>query len=315
MRIIVLGGGVGPEREVSLESGRNVAEALQGRGHDVRLRDISPKDHSSLSEPADLFFVALHGEFGEDGTVQRVLEDRGLRYTFSGPAASELAFDKLRSKRHMLRLGMATPPYRVIERGDPMDQWEAPTYPAIVKPICSGSSVDVFPIASRRELVEKADEVLSRHERVLVESYVEGPELTVGIVGRVVLPICQIAAAQGFYDYRAKYLTDATQYLFDIDLPEALLKRVREQSLALHDGLGCEVLSRVDWRVDRASNTAYALEINTIPGFTSHSLVPKAARRIGLSFEDLCERVVELSLALPRHATQEAGGFRASHAA
>ncbi|RME37025.1 MAG: D-alanine--D-alanine ligase [Planctomycetota bacterium] len=293
--ITVLAGGPSDEREVSLESGRAVTGALHRVGHRVAMRDVSPADLSALERPCDLVFIALHGAFGEDGTLQAELERRGLPYTGSGPEASRLAMDKAAAKTRFEQTGLPTPAYAVVEAGD-AERVNGFPLPAVVKPVASGSSVDTTIARTHDALRESVRRVTKRHGRALVEAYIDGPELTVGIVGGEALPVCEVRPAREFYDYQAKYLDDRTQYLFDPDLPRALLAEVQAMSLAAHRALGCRVLSRVDWMVQAETMEPFLLEINTIPGFTSHSLVPKAAAQVGWSFETLCERIVSLSL-------------------
>ena len=294
--ITVLAGGPGAEREVSLNSGRAVADALRRLGHRVELRDISPVDLSALDRSVDFVFIALHGEFGEDGALQAELDARGLRYSGSGAAASRLAMDKAESKRRFEQAGVPTPPYEVVDRAGLVGLGSRGKLPVVVKPLASGSSVDTFIARTPQALTEAATHVVARYGRALVEKYVAGPELTVGVLGDQALPVCEIRTQREFYDYQAKYVDDNTQYLFDLDLPSDLLARVQRLSLAAHRALGCRVFSRVDCMVDAASMEPYFLEVNTIPGFTSHSLLPKAAARIGLTFDRLCQRIVELSI-------------------
>lgn len=295
--IIVLAGGPGVEREVSLLSGQAVSEALTRLGHRVSVCDIHPDDLSALERPADLVFVALHGEFGEDGEVQAELEARGGRYTGSLVAASRAAMDKVQAKRAFGQAHIPTPSYVVVEASDRAN-FDAPSWvPAVVKPVGSGSSVDTTIARTADGLRAAVSQVVESYSQALVERYIDGPELTVGILGELALPVCEIRTKREFYNYEAKYIDDDTQYLFDLDLPAGLLRRVQELSVAAHKALGCRVFSRVDWMVDAETLEPFVLEVNTIPGFTSHSLLPKAAARIGLNFDDLCQRIVELSLA------------------
>jgi D-alanine-D-alanine ligase len=296
LRVVVLAGGSGAEREVSLQSGRAVYEALRRAGFEPLLRDVGPADLSALDCGADFFFLALHGEFGEDGAVQRELERRGLLYSGSGAAASRLAMDKAATKQRVEALGLPTPSWRLVHTAEVASITSFPT-PAVVKPVASGSSVDLTIARSAGALAAAAGKLVERYGQALVESYIRGRELTVGVLGDQALPVCEIRTKREFYDYQAKYVDGDTQYVFDIDLPDKLLRRVREMSLRVHNGLGCRVFSRMDWMVDGATLEPFFLEINTIPGFTSHSLVPKAAGRVGISFEQLCERIIALSLA------------------
>ncbi len=294
--ITVLAGGPGAEREVSLDSGRAVCEALRRLGHQVVQRDITPDDLSALDRPADFVFIVLHGEFGEDGAVQAELDARGLRYAGSGAAASHLAMNKVESKRRFEEVGIPTPPYEVVDRPHLHGLATRFALPAVVKPVASGSSVDTHIVRSAADLHQAAASVVERYGEALVERYIAGPELTVGILGDRALPVCEIRTRREFYDYDAKYRDDDTRYLFDLDLPAGLVAQVQRLSLTAHEALGCEVFSRVDWMVDAQTRVPHRLEVNTIPGFTSHSLLPKSAARVGLSFDQLCQRIVELSL-------------------
>ena len=296
LSITVLSGGPSAEREVSLQSGAAVAAALVAMGHRVVVRDIGPDDLSALDVPADFVFIALHGEFGEDGQVQELLARHGVAFCGSDGAASQLAMDKAASKARLLEARLPTPPYCVYEPGQDPESLSCWRFPLVVKPVDSGSSVDT--IIARDEASARAAllRVGDGYGRALVEQYIQGPELTVGILGDEALPVCQIRTKREFYDYQAKYVDDDTEYLFEIDLPAKLLRRVQELSVRAHHALGCQDFSRVDWMVDGRTFEPYVLEINTIPGFTSHSLLPKAAARVGVSFNQLCQRIVELGL-------------------
>lgn len=297
LAVTVLAGGPGPEREVSLESGAAVHAALSRLGHNALLRDISPNDLSALDEAADFVFIALHGEFGEDGSLQAELDRRGLRYTGCGAEASRLAMNKVAAKKRFEAAGVPTPRYAVVTGGFAVRELDTVGVPAVVKPVSSGSSVDTSIIRDTAALRGAAEQVARKYGEALVEQYIKGPELTVGVLGDVALPVCEIRTTREFYDYHAKYIDDSTQYLFDLDLPADLLKRVQDIGLAAHRSLGCRAFSRVDVMVDGATMRPFVLEVNTIPGMTSHSLLPKGAARIGLDFDQLCQRMIDLSLA------------------
>ena len=295
-RVAVLRGGVGREREVSLESGRCVAEALRAVGLDVIVSDIRPDDMQILDRrDIDVFFLALHGEFGEDGQLQRVFEDRDLVYTGCGPEASRLAFDKMASKRLFAAAGVDVPV--VVEFGpgaDPTEldrQLEGLSERFVVKPLRQGSSVGVYVVKSRSETVAAARKVREEFGDCMVESFIEGREVTVGVLGRQPLPIIEIRSKTGFYDYNAKYIDDRTEYLFDTIEDETMRVRIVDAAMACFDALGCRDFSRVDLIVSE-DGTPYALEVNTIPGFTPHSLLPKAAERVGIPMSELCVRIV-----------------------
>ena len=299
--ITVLMGGPSAEREVSLMSGSAVADALASRGHRVTRADITPGGTAALDRAdTDLFFIALHGDFGESGQVQELCEQRGLRYTGSPPRASRLGMDKASAKQLFLRAGLETPDWMILERfHKPADvaRWLVEIDPpVVVKPVSGGSSLDVFlcPDACSRD--DAIDDLLDRYGRVMVERYIQGRELTVGILGDEPLPLLEILPAGTFYDYHAKYADAAgTQYRFDLGLDNTLAERIRRDALTAHRSLGCRDLSRVDFLLEE-SGTPQVLEINTIPGFTSHSLVPMAAKQIGLDFPALCQRIVELAM-------------------
>lgn len=295
LAITVLSGGPGGEREVSLKSGRAVAAALKTLGHQVTISDISPEHLDALDIPADLVFVALHGEFGEDGRVQKLLEERGIRYTGSGAAASALAMDKVATKRRFVEREIPTPKFDVVTSDRVDHVVELWSLPVVVKPVAEGSSIDIRIVRDAGTLRSELQRLTGRYGRCLIEAFVAGYELTVGVLGRQALPPIEIRTRREFYDYQAKYIDDDTEYRFDIDLPPKVLAHVQEMSIRAHEALGCQHFSRVDWLVDRTTHQPYALEVNTIPGFTDHSLLPKGAARAGLSFPQLCGRIIELA--------------------
>ena len=294
--ITVLAGGPSDEREVSLASGQCVAGALASLGHRVSMCDILPGDLSALDRAADLVFIALHGAFGEDGVLQAELERRKINYTGTGSVASALAMDKVQSKSRFIESGLPTPRFDVARAGRIAEIVQRWRLPVVVKPVDSGSSVSTDLVREDRSFGEVLTDVVKKHGTALVEELIEGPELTVGVLGREALPPIEIRTKRPFYDYQAKYIDDDTQYLFDVDLPETLLGEIQQMSLRAANALGCRDFCRVDWMVDRVTHEPYILEINTIPGFTSHSLLPKAAARAGISFADLCSRIVEFAM-------------------
>jgi D-alanine-D-alanine ligase len=296
LRITVLMGGPSAERQVSLNSGRAVAAALESLGHQVSRADIGPDDLSALDIPADMVFIALHGTWGEDGRLQAILEERGIRYCGCGPQASAMAMDKVRTKRRFIEVGVPTPPFEHVTGPDAARVVERFELPAVAKPVAEGSSVGCTLARNRSELKAAVDRLLAQHGEVLVERYIRGPELTVGVLGERVLPPCQIVPKSEFYDYHAKYLADDTGYLFEIDLPAGVLEQVQRLTLKAFDAVGCRHFSRIDWIVESGTNEPFCLEINTIPGFTDHSLLPKAAARVGIGFAELCQTIVELTM-------------------
>jgi len=299
MKVAVLRGGIGQEREVSLESGRCVAEALRAGGLDVVTSDIRPDDMSVLDrDDIDVFFLALHGQFGEDGRLQQILDDRDLVYTGCGPQASWLAFDKVASKRLFSEVGVEVAPSVEFGPGQDLDRLQRQLAGMgsrfVVKPIRQGSSVGVYVVDGPAEAASRAQVVYDEFGDCMVEQFITGREITVGVLDRQTLPIIEIRSKTGFYDYHAKYVDEQTEYLFDTIQNPKIVTRVGEAALACFDALGCCDFARVDFIV-AGDGAPYALEVNTIPGFTTHSLLPKAAARTGLSMTDLCVRIARLA--------------------
>ena len=299
LTVSVLMGGCSRERQVSLASGRAVAKALAGRGHEVRPADVRPGEVApALLAGADVVFLALHGRWGEDGGIQSDLEKLGACYTGSGPEASRLAMDKVAAKTRFSDEGIPTPAFRVVRQDDTAmlrQAMERLGPRLVVKPVADGSSLGIGMATSWAGLRRAAGVVWKRGEPALVERCIVGREFTVGILGAQVLPIIEIRTPGGWYNYNYKYRSNRTQYLFEHGLPRKVEARVLEVALGAHNALGCRDLSRVDVMLP-AEGEPQVLEVNTIPGFTSHSLVPKAAARIGLSFGELCEKIATLAL-------------------
>ena len=304
-RVAVLMGGTSSEREVSLDSGRNVLEALQACGIDAFSVDGIPalieQIHGGAGDPArrvDRVFNILHGNKGggEDGVLQGLLDALGVPYTGSGVLGSALSMDKIRTKQVWLSLGLSTPGYARLPKGaDVHAAAHALGLPVIVKPSSEGSSVGVSRVFDDAGL-EAAVELARRYPgELLMERMIVGGEYTVGILGDVALPTIRIVPAGEYYDYHAKYVAEDTQYVCPGLDDAAAEAAMRALALAAFRAAGCSGWGRVDEMRDRDGND-HLLEVNTAPGMTSHSLVPKAAREVGLSFEDLCWRVLETSL-------------------
>ncbi len=299
--IAVLLGGFSNEREVSLMSGGAVADALESAGHPVRRVDVKQSfvsDGNEILAGCGLAFVMLHGEFGEDGEVQRLLEAWGVPCTGSGPEASRVAMDKVQSKDVFERKGITTPRWKDCGAdADPGELVAEFGLPLVIKPAASGSSLGVS-IVTRREDVAGALVEAGRHRgAILAEEFITGREVTAGILGSEALPVIELVPERGFYDYQAKYSDDAgTEYLCPAPLDAQVAQAVQAEALAAHRALGCRGFSRVDMRLS-AENHPYVLEVNTIPGFTSHSLLPKAAAARGISFTELVEKIAEMALA------------------
>ena len=299
--ITVLMGGPSAEREVSLSSGGAIADALARVGHEVTRSDISPTNTAALErEGIDLVFIALHGEFGESGEVQGLCEARQLRYTGTRQRGSSLAMDKAASKQICKRAGLTTPDWMIIEDFHSPAQvakWVAELPPpVVVKPVDSGSSVDITIARDATSRDEAVDAVLDKYSRAMLERFVSGRELTVGVLGSEALPVVEIILSREFYDYTAKYADDSgTRYELDPALDAAVVSALRADALTAHHAIGCRHMSRVDFILDEEGGRQF-LEINTIPGFTSHSLLPMAASKAGLGFDQLVNRIAALAM-------------------
>lgn len=295
--IAVLMGGPGSEREVSLASGRAVVEALKGQGLNVVPVDVT--SHSlELPGGTGLCFNTIHGTFGEDGEMQEVLEAMNMPYTGAGAQSSRVAFDKVASKEVFVANGVPTPASETVDCSSGA-KLPAMSPPYVVKPPREGSSVGVHIVQDQSQAQAAMEDAAKYGDDVLVEQYIEGLELTVGVLDGVALPIVHIAPRSGFYDMNNKYpwLNDdgGTDYYCPADLDESTTKAVQEAALAAHKALGIEVYSRVDVLLDKEGKP-YVLEANTIPGMTASSLLPKAAQVAGYDFGSLCEKIADLSL-------------------
>lgn len=284
-------GGISAEREISLASGRAIAAALETKGYRVTSVDVQREDFA-LPDGVDLVFIALHGTYGEDGGVQQYLQARGIRFTGSDAASSRAAFDKIISKRCFEKNGINTARYEVLREGQPRTL----PLPVVVKPPRQGSSIGLAKVSREEEWAGSMAAALKLDEEVLVEAFIPGRELTVGVVGDEVLPVVEIRAPGGHYDYRAKYTKGATEYLCPAPLDEAATRLVQELAWKTFQALKSSGLGRIDIRLTDEGE-AFVLELNSIPGFTETSLLPKAARAAGISFADLCDKIVRLTLA------------------
>jgi D-alanine-D-alanine ligase len=309
MNIAVLMGGTSGEREVSLGSGAAISRALKELGHDVIKVDVGPDAVGQLVElrgRADIAFLALHGRMGEDGTIQGLLELLDIPYTGSGVMASALAINKIMSKQlfkanaihvaddimvesvEVNELGLK----RVAE-GVSLDLG----FPCIVKPNCEGSTLGASRALNLDELEAGIEAALEYDDQLIVERFIEGREMTVGLLGSepIVLPVLELVASKGIYDYECKYTKGMTEYIVPAPIPDELGRELQRLAQRAHLSLGCEGVSRVDFMVDEEGRT-YCLEVNTIPGMTELSLIPKAAAASGYSFH----RVVEMILKTAR---------------
>lgn len=300
IKVAVLAGGTGSEREVSLMSGENIFAAVKEAGFKAVLSDITPDDLSILDDKSiDVFFLALHGEFGEDGQVQRILEDRGLCYAGSDSQASELAFDKAASKEAFRGAGIKVARdmliNKCVEESELYESISKFGEKFVIKPIKEGSSVGIEIISGPKAAARAANKCVVEFGDCMIEEFIAGDELTAGIVDGQVLPIIKIVTTTEFYDYYAKYIDDATEYLFDTVQDEKLVARINENAIKSFNCLGCRHFGRVDMILTDEGNPC-VLEVNTLPGFTSHSLLPMAAARAGIGAEKLCAGIIEAAL-------------------
>ena len=289
-KIAVLMGGPSSEREVSLRSGAAIAKGLRQKGYEVAEVDIRGRE-LELPPGIDAVFIALHGEFGEDGDVQSLLKGRGIPYTGSGVESSRLAFDKVGSKKVFIRKGIPTPDYEVLQRGGKRQL----KLPVVVKPVRQGSSIGLHRVFAESEWAAAMEDALKYDADVLVEQFIEGRELTVGVVGDQVLPVVEIRAPGGFYDYAAKYTKGKTEYLVPAPITAEQAKECQSLGLRTFVALGCRGMGRVDIRMT-PEGRCHVLEMNSIPGFTETSLLPKAARAAGIEFPELCDRILRLAV-------------------
>ncbi len=293
-KVAVLMGGRSAERAVSLKSGAMVLAALRKKGVDAHAFDPAERPVAALvEEHFSRAFVALHGRFGEDGTMQGALELMGIPYTGSGVMASALAMDKWRTKLIWQACGISTPRSELLDRASDFAAVARRLgLPLMVKPASEGSSLGMSKVCSLADLEEAFAFAVNYDPLVIAEQFIDGAEYTVGILGHAALPLIRLETPREFYDYEAKYLANDTRYIVPCGLPAADEATIGAEALRAFDAIGCRGWGRADVMVDRAGK-AYFLEINTAPGMTDHSLVPMAARHAGVPFEDLCLRILE----------------------
>ena len=294
-KIAVLMGGPGSEREVSLATGRGVAKALRSLGAEVIEIDVRNEDFQ-LPNDVDLAFITIHGTFGEDGQIQKILERRGIAYTGEGVTTSEIAFDKTRTKERFLEHGVTTPPWEVIHAG------ERPTIPLpiVVKPPRQGSTVGVVIVKNENELESAINEASKYDCELLIEEFVSGRELTIGVLGDQALPILEIIPKGGFYDFNNKYpflnpqAGGGAEHVCPANIDAKKTKEIQELALRAFRAAGLQVYARVD-AILSENGQPFILEINNIPGMTETSLLPEAAAAVGIGYADLCARIIALS--------------------
>lgn len=287
--VAVLKGGPSTERAVSLRSGAAVAAGLREAGY--RVTEIDVTDHTvDIPAAVEAVFIALHGEFGEDGAVQALLEARGLPYTGAGVESSRVAFDKILTKERLEAEGIPTPAYRVTANGTLPDL----PLPLVVKPVCQGSTIGVHRVAEPGAWGAARADAQRYGSRVMAEVFIPGREVTVGIVGDEALPVIEIDAPDAWYDYAAKYTQGMTRYLVPAPVAPDVAERCAAYALGTFRAVDCRGFARVDFRL-APDGVPYVLEINTIPGFTETSLLPKAAAEAGMTFSVLCDRIMRMA--------------------
>ena len=291
----VLLGGCSRERAISLRSGQAVYRALKDAGFRVaRIDTANGYQKKLMHEKIQFAFPVLHGRGGEDGTIQRDLKKSNIPFVGSEPLASACAFNKIRAKRRFKASGIPTPKYHVItsrNRKRVLGKWQLPF---VIKPVCEGSSIDVRIYDSFRPKARELTKLLRLYDELLIEERITGKELTVGVLGKKALPVVEVRPKRSFYDFKSKYTKGLTTYLVPARIPNVLRRRLQSIALRVHQALGLMDFSRVDFMVDQRGRP-YVLEVNSIPGFTETSLLPKAAAQIGLSFNDLCVELLQLA--------------------
>ncbi|MBI3284051.1 MAG: D-alanine--D-alanine ligase [Burkholderiales bacterium] len=298
-KVGVLFGGRSAEHDISIMSGNGVLAALLSKGVDAHAFDPAVRSIAELAaEKFDRVFIALHGRYGEDGSLQGVLEQLNIPYTGSGVMASAIAMDKIFTKRIWQTHGLSTPKYAVLTAQTALRQVpDELGLPLIIKPPHEGSTIGITKVKGYSEMQEAYALAAQFDEVVLAEEFVEGRELTVAVLGRgeqaYALPVIEIVAPEGNYDYQNKYFTDDTRYLCPAPLDAALTAQIQQMALDAYRALDCEGWARIDVLLRKSDNQPFLLEINTSPGMTGHSLVPMAARAIGMSYEDLCLEILQ----------------------
>lgn len=302
LSIGVLYGGPSSEREVSIESGENAAKALTAAGHQVHrvLLDGSFSVRDARSLGIDVALIALHGEFGEDGRIQSILEDADIPYTGSGIDASSRAFDKVLAKQAFERHGVRTPAWMSVDMPQAVLDTAVEKFgdlnpPIVIKPATGGSSLGVSIVRQPDQIEAALRKAAEFGDCVLIERFIKGRELTVGVIGEEALPVAELKLPGEFYDYDAKYSDERTRIVCPAELDPDVASSVRALGLAAHRALGCRDVSRTDILLDE-SGMMWVLEVNTIPGMTSHSLLPRAAGAVGISFSELCEGLLRLAV-------------------
>jgi len=295
-KIAVLMGGPSSEREVSLSSGKAMFAASAALGYDaisVEFKD-DILSHLDTLKSVDIVLIALHGGIGENGRIQGMFESLGIRYTGSDALSSAICMDKHISKLLAEDVGIATPRWKRIRKGQSIYKNEF-DYPFVVKPNCEGSTIGLTIVHNENDYDSAVEEAFKYDDEILIEEFISGKEITVSIVGEDVLPIIEIRPEHGLYDYECKYTKGMTEYICPAELNEDLTKRIKQTAFEVYKLLKCRHYGRVDLRLDN-NNQHWFLELNTLPGMTDTSLVPKAAKATGISFEQLIGKIIKQSL-------------------
>ncbi len=326
--VALLLGGTSPEKEVSKSSSKSIMKALLDLGYKVKLvnpayglnqpkelekyfeekefTEISNRNYvevinSTLFDDVDVAFIGLHGKWGEDGTVQSLLELRGIKYTGSKVLASSLAMDKCMTKIMFQHFDVATPKWFIVKNDENNINLVREKikkffgYPCVIKPNDQGSTIGLTICRGDVEVETAVKKALEFSSKALIEEYVAGRELTVAVIGQQALPVLEIKPNSGFYDYQSKYTSGMTEYIVPAEIPPKVAEHLQHQALLAFNSVGCESYARVDFRLTKDYKT-YCLEVNTLPGMTSTSLVPKMAKAAGISFEDLIDRIIKFAL-------------------
>ncbi|MCK5533833.1 D-alanine--D-alanine ligase [bacterium] len=289
-------GGWSQEREVSLETGKAVKKALVEEGLNVLTIDVDKKEFMAKleEEKIDYVFIALHGTFGEDGTIQAILELMELPYSGSGVLSSALAMNKVFSKCFFSFNNIPSPGYKVVKKGDFLQELFL-EFPVIVKPSMEGSAVGITKVLDMKSIYPALNKAFQYGSEVIIEKYIQGKEISVGVLGETVLPVIEIIPKGDFYDYEAKYIPGMSTHILPAALDETVYKQAQQYAKKAYSAFNCQGAARVDMMVNK-ENEIYVLEINTIPGMTPTSLFPEAAQAAGISFNQLILKIIELSL-------------------
>ncbi len=287
-KICVIYGGMSAEREVSLKTGKNMADALLKNFPNTHLVDADYTLAEKLVNlKPDICVLALHGTYGEDGCIQGMLEMMGIPYTGSGVAASAVAFDKLLAKQNFTDYGLNTPKYVIVNKGDK----KAPFIPCVVKAARQGSSIGVTIVHDEKDYEAAVQEAFKYDNKVICEEFVEGKELTIPVMDGTAFPPIWIRPKKGFYNYENKYTAGMTDYLLDTGLSPARIRTLKKLAVKAYNAIGCRSMARIDFIA--TDKKFYVIEVNTVPGMTATSLVPKSASKLGISFEEIVKKIAE----------------------